>query len=38
MQITLEQSHIISEKWVEYWNNDSVEKYLTLYDYESTLV
>jgi hypothetical protein len=38
MQITPEQAQIISEKWVEYWNNDSVEKYLTLYDDEATLV
>jgi hypothetical protein len=38
MQITLEQAHLISGKWVEYWNNDTVEKYLTLYDDEATLV
>lgn len=38
MQITLEQAHFISEKWVEYWNNDTVEKYLTLYDDDATLV
>jgi hypothetical protein len=38
MQITLEQAHLISEKWVEYWNNDTVEKYLTLYDDDATLV